>query len=297
MDIWPNSQELAGTIRALVGLLDDPVDMAKMVLCVSETGVTGDDGAGGRVVPIAADLGNREQAGAGGSNGSTCAGAGMVGTQNVTACEVAAVPPYYDDVEVLLETYVLHFEDCASEVRKLQRKIETTHNSLEVIQSHRRNTLIETELNVTVASVAIAFAMLGPSLFGMNLIHGYEDAGPTMFWAVAAGCAGCGLGIATLTRAYVRSRLQVVPAFAAGRQGVGRAAAALELHDAVLALLDDKGEGDGATLDRDEFQRLVQTMDREADGAALFALFDHDGNGQLDHNDVVNYICTKYRSV
>lgn len=99
------------------------------------------------------------------------------------------------DLEILLETYVLQFEQFADDVRKLQRKISTTHQSLQLVQSHQRNNLIQTEVNITVGALALSFALIVPSLFGMNLVHGYEEVDQSMFWGVAAATCTGGAGV------------------------------------------------------------------------------------------------------
>ena len=204
-----------------------------------------------------------------------------------------------DQVEVILETYALVFEELAKESRGLARKLATTQHTAELLQNNHRNRLLGMELQVAMGSLAAGLAVIWPSLFGMNLNHGIPEDHPAAFWQAVAVSVATGAVVYGGLRAMAQGRGAGLSGYFRGpraanrmRQDAGGVVggngsyksfngssdgaggklsrdAALELHDVVLAHMEGKrglnNDSRGLrysslSLKQDEFRALLGSL-------------------------------------
>ena len=91
----------------------------------------------------------------------------------------------HDEVELLLESYLLIAEEMDARVSYLLKNIESTEDIVNIGLISQRNNLLLLELKLSIGTFAIATGGLGASFFGMNLTSGLEHS-PDAFWGITA---------------------------------------------------------------------------------------------------------------
>lgn len=80
----------------------------------------------------------------------------------------------HEDVEMLLESYLLMVEEMHARASFLLQNIASTEDIVNIGLISQRNNLLLLDLKVSIAMFSITTAGLGASLFGMNLATGLE---------------------------------------------------------------------------------------------------------------------------
>ncbi|PVV01935.1 hypothetical protein BB560_003627 [Smittium megazygosporum] len=81
----------------------------------------------------------------------------------------------HDEVELILETYLKQVEEVANQVESTSSQLKLTEDVVNIILDSQRNSLMLLEIRLTVLAVALAFGTFICSLFGMNLLSGFEQ--------------------------------------------------------------------------------------------------------------------------
>ena len=92
----------------------------------------------------------------------------------------------HEEVEYLLEAYVTDLVEMEMKATGMIAYIEDTMQILELHLNSRRNRIIQLSLLMETLAVATASGGFIGSIFGMNLLHGWENH-PTAFFWVAGG--------------------------------------------------------------------------------------------------------------
>jgi len=111
------------------------------------------------------------------------------------------------EVEVLLENISKKTEELYNEVKEILLNIQTSKKAIEMIMSNTRNYLMAMNLQISLLSLTLSSAAVIGSIFGMNLLSGYEQH-PSMFYIILSCMPIIGLSIYILFRIYYRRRTQ-----------------------------------------------------------------------------------------
>jgi len=98
-------------------------------------------------------------------------------------------------VELVLEQYVRQMQTIISQADFLHNKMQAKHQVAQISLDAFRNRILRTELNLSIAALGLTVPTIVGGMWGMNLIHGYEEAPAEMFWQVAFGGIGLGAGL------------------------------------------------------------------------------------------------------
>ncbi|KAL2928494.1 Magnesium transporter MRS2-4 [Bienertia sinuspersici] len=95
-----------------------------------------------------------------------------------------------EDLEMLLEAYFMQLDGTRNKILSVREYIDDTEDYVNIQLDNQRNELIQLQLNLTIASFAIALDTLIAGIFGMNIpcslyevngIFGYVVGGGTVF--------------------------------------------------------------------------------------------------------------------
>ena len=100
----------------------------------------------------------------------------------------------HTEVELLLESYVSRIEEVMQLTTELQKQVATTEGIVNITLDSERNDLIVLELKLTILSAASSTGALFSTLFGMNLLTGFEES-TRAFYNVAFFSIGTALCI------------------------------------------------------------------------------------------------------
>ncbi|KAJ3351099.1 magnesium ion transporter [Allomyces javanicus] len=165
---------------------------------------------------------------------------------NDATSTAATVEVDYDDLELLLETYLSNMEEVLDSTATLLQTVTSTERFITLSLDSQRNALLILEIKFAMFGVACTSGALLASLFGMNLNSGLEE-NPTAFLGVCAVtailCAGVlGAGVSRMhavTRGTRSRRRPTLVARAATVPLQAAVDAALRLPPA-LALADPR---------------------------------------------------------
>ncbi|KAJ3373785.1 magnesium ion transporter [Allomyces arbusculus] len=165
---------------------------------------------------------------------------------NGATSRAATVEVDYDDLELLLETYLSNMEEVLDSTATLLQTVTSTERFITLSLDSQRNALLILEIKFAMFGVACTSGALLASLFGMNLNSGLEE-NPTAFLGVCAVtailCAGVlGAGVSRMhavTRGTSSRRRPTLVARAATVPLQAAVDAALRLPPA-LALADPR---------------------------------------------------------
>ena len=110
------------------------------------------------------------------------------------------------EVELLLEAFAAQLDDLLDRVVELQARVATTRSSRSS-SSRTSATTMRVELALSMAQTSLALGAVGSGLFGMNLLHGFEEHA-LAFWPVAGAILGgsvifLGAGLRGVSRFHV----------------------------------------------------------------------------------------------
>jgi len=95
------------------------------------------------------------------------------------------------EAETLLENYLMQVEETCERVAQLQQRFKNSYNYVQIHFDSQRNRLMRMNLVVSMGGMSVATTAMGASIFGMNLLSGYETS-PMMFYAVSGSLTGLG---------------------------------------------------------------------------------------------------------
>lgn len=87
------------------------------------------------------------------------------------------------EVETMLESFVEQLQELENGSVNMRNRIVNAEQYIRIIADSQRNKIIKTNLFVSLASLGVATSAFGASLFGMNLLSGFENH-PTAFYIV-----------------------------------------------------------------------------------------------------------------
>eukprot|EP00835_Amoeboradix_gromovi_P000028 NODE_1_length_95616_cov_0.657642.p28 type:complete len:347 gc:universal NODE_1_length_95616_cov_0.657642:15560-14520(-) len=90
----------------------------------------------------------------------------------------------HTEIELLLESYVSRIEEVLQLTAELQKQVATTEGIVNITLDSERNDLIILELKLTILSASASTGALFSTLFGMNLLTGFEE-NLNAFWYVS----------------------------------------------------------------------------------------------------------------
>eukprot|EP00668_Euglena_longa_P034493 GGOE01044308.1.p1 GENE.GGOE01044308.1~~GGOE01044308.1.p1 ORF type:complete len:501 (-),score=150.02 GGOE01044308.1:536-2038(-) len=85
------------------------------------------------------------------------------------------MPGYYPEVKLIAESYVKITEELVNEVTQFQRRIDATRATIEAALDIQRNNILNLNVHISIAALTTAIGALVASIFGMNLINGFEQ--------------------------------------------------------------------------------------------------------------------------
>jgi magnesium transporter len=106
----------------------------------------------------------------------------MTLSDNVTRRAYSRVTDH-DEAEMLLETYLKQTEEVLARIDQVDEDITSTEDIINISLDSQRNEMLLLELRLTMGTFAAANGAFIASLFGMNLLSGFEES-PIAFWAV-----------------------------------------------------------------------------------------------------------------
>jgi magnesium transporter len=80
----------------------------------------------------------------------------------------------HEEVEMLLENYYTQMEDVMNRIEELKSDINSTQEFIEICLDSIRNRMMQMELKISIAGVALTCGTLIAGLFGMNLVSHLE---------------------------------------------------------------------------------------------------------------------------
>ncbi|PVU94786.1 hypothetical protein BB561_002252 [Smittium simulii] len=92
---------------------------------------------------------------------------------------------HHEEVELMMETYLKQVEEIANAVESTSSQLKTTEDVVNIILDSQRNSLMMLDIRLAVLTVALAVGTFISSLFGMNLISGFEEH-PLAFYITSA---------------------------------------------------------------------------------------------------------------
>ncbi|KAJ3253274.1 magnesium ion transporter [Boothiomyces macroporosus] len=110
----------------------------------------------------------------------------------------------HQEVELLFENYYYRLQELLIRYQALLKRISSTEEIVNLEKSIRRNDILLFELQVTSCAVVFSFGAFIASIFGMNLVSGFES-NPTAFYSVLLFVSGCLIvGFGALKRLIMR---------------------------------------------------------------------------------------------
>jgi magnesium transporter len=121
----------------------------------------------------------------------------------------------HDDAEMLFETYFKQTDEILSRVLGVKEDIQSTEGNnglitIDVINislDSYRNSMISMELQMGVATFSVSSGTFITSIFGMNLISGYENS-QTAFLLTVGSAVSCSTIVASLCIGWINNRLK-----------------------------------------------------------------------------------------
>eukprot|EP00669_Euglena_mutabilis_P005084 TRINITY_DN1645_c0_g1_i2.p1 TRINITY_DN1645_c0_g1~~TRINITY_DN1645_c0_g1_i2.p1 ORF type:complete len:488 (-),score=66.28 TRINITY_DN1645_c0_g1_i2:227-1690(-) len=101
------------------------------------------------------------------------------------------MPGNFPEVKLIADSYVKITEELANEVLQYQRRIDATRETIEVALDIQRNNILNLNVHISIAALAIGSTAAVASVFGMNLINHLETH-PHAFVSVVAGITSLG---------------------------------------------------------------------------------------------------------
>ncbi|KAJ3309497.1 magnesium ion transporter [Boothiomyces sp. JEL0838] len=110
----------------------------------------------------------------------------------------------HQEVELLFENYYYRLQELLIRYQALLKRISSTEEIVNLEKSIRRNEILLFELQVTSCALVFSFGAFIASIFGMNLVSGFES-NPTAFYSVLLFVSGCLIvGFGALKRLIMR---------------------------------------------------------------------------------------------
>ncbi|OMH78608.1 Mitochondrial inner membrane magnesium transporter mrs2 [Zancudomyces culisetae] len=81
----------------------------------------------------------------------------------------------HQEIEYLLETYLMQVEEISANIDSVLSQLKTTEEIANIILDSQRNSLLLLEIRLTILAVGVGLGTFVSSLFGMNLLSGYEE--------------------------------------------------------------------------------------------------------------------------
>ncbi|XP_024531393.1 magnesium transporter MRS2-I isoform X3 [Selaginella moellendorffii] len=111
-----------------------------------------------------------------------------------------------EEVEMLLECYFMQVDGTLNKLNTLREYIDDTEDYINIQLDNHRNQLIQLELVLNAATLAMALYSLVAGIFGMNIPYPWNDDHAYLFkWVVVAGCMLC-VGLFSIVMAYARHK-------------------------------------------------------------------------------------------
>ncbi|EFJ29467.1 hypothetical protein SELMODRAFT_91491 [Selaginella moellendorffii] len=111
-----------------------------------------------------------------------------------------------EEVEMLLECYFMQVDGTLNKLNTLREYIDDTEDYINIQLDNHRNQLIQLELVLNAATLAMALYSLVAGIFGMNIPYPWNDDHAYIFkWVVVAGCMLC-VGLFSIVMAYARHK-------------------------------------------------------------------------------------------
>eukprot|EP00750_Incisomonas_marina_P031633 INCI8260.2.p1 GENE.INCI8260.2~~INCI8260.2.p1 ORF type:complete len:607 (-),score=105.06 INCI8260.2:142-1962(-) len=196
-------------------------------------------------------------------------------------------------VEVLLENHYREFMAIYREIFGLRKTIQATQELLTISLDNHRNRLIQLNVTLAMVSCGVAMSTTITSMFGMNLISGFE-AHPSAFWAVVPLSVACGGaffgGLFMKERGYMVSK----------QQDDMKAMQMLHLRiddiqEIILQQLNQKRASGADGFSPSEFSAAIRSavgQQLTADELSLlFRVYNKKGDGRLSTTDVLRFLC------
>ena len=223
----------------------------------------------------------------------------LLGSDEDMAGMYLTVPSETDEdhaeVELLLEAFAAQLDDLLDRVVELQARVATTRSLEELQLKNERNRIMRVELALSMAQTSLALGAVGSGLFGMNLLHGFEEHA-LAFWPVAGAILGgsvifLGAGLRGVSRFHVEHNklLRSTAALERALPALDVVFHATRRPGRVLggaAAADGGGEAADAdsTTSREALRAAMRPHGLCADDAefgALWSLLDTDDDGRL----------------
>jgi magnesium transporter len=83
----------------------------------------------------------------------------------------------HQEMEELLETYLKQAEEIQNQVQRIKNDIMATENIIQIELDSVRNRIMQTSLQLQIATFGLSLGGLGAAFFGMNLLNHFERSG------------------------------------------------------------------------------------------------------------------------
>lgn len=80
-----------------------------------------------------------------------------------------------DEFKKIIDNYKMHFEENSDDLNKMNESVKNTLTMLDLDYAAVRNDLARFDINLTILMIALAFANLISSVYGMNVINHSEE--------------------------------------------------------------------------------------------------------------------------
>lgn len=93
----------------------------------------------------------------------------------------------HDQVELLLEAYLRQVLATEADLSELIAAVRSREELAELALDHVRNRMLRLNAQLSMGAVALGLSTTVAGIFGMNLVHGFEQGYPSAFYAVSGG--------------------------------------------------------------------------------------------------------------